>query len=201
MSDLLFPVLPGLGWSVGKAPEFKTVVTEAVDGSESRIALWSLPRWHFKLTYEVLRDDASNELRTLAGFFLARQGKYDSFLFQDPSDCQAVNQAIGLGDGKTTLFQAVRGFGGFIEPVAALDMRQPVVVRVNGQTVPQGSAQGWTVQPGGKIAFAVAPPPGSTVSADFFFLFRVRFDMDLAEFEQFMWRLWDLKTCTLVSVK
>lgn len=194
MSNVIFPSLPGLSWSIGKQPEFKTVITEAAGGVESRVALWSAPRWHFKLTYELLRDDATAELKTLMGFFLARQGKYDSFLLRDPDDCAVVGQALGIGDGANTVFPLVRSFGGYSEQVGALDQLSGVAV--NGQPVAA------SIAPFGRaVTLAVAPPAGAVVTADFSFLFRVRFDIDLAEFEQFAARLWQLQTCDLVSLK
>ena len=198
MSNLMFPTLPGMAWSVGKWPEFSTLVKQAVNGAETRIAMWSSPRWHFKLKYELLRDDATNELKTLAGFFLARQGQYDDFLFKDPDDNTVTGQALGSGDGATTTFQCVRSFGGFVEPVRAIDTTQPMNVYVGGVAL---SASAWSVSATGLITFATAPAAAAAISADFSYCFRVRFDADQLEFEQFMHQLWSLETCDLVSVK
>lgn len=198
MSNAVFPTLPGLAWSVGKYPEFSTLVSRSASGAETRIALWSTPIWHFKLTFEVLRDDITAEMRTLAGFFLARRGKYESFLFEDPDDHHADGQALGVGDGTTTTFQCVRSFGGFVEPVKALNDNRPVSIRVDGAALDPSQ---WTVDDSGLFTLASAPEQNAVVAAAFDFYFRVRFDMDTAEFEKFMYQLWQLKTCDLVSVK
>lgn len=197
MSDAVFPTLPGLTWSVGKTPEFSSIVKTAVNGAETRIALWSAPRWHFKLKYELLRDDASNELKTLAGFFLQRQGQYESFLYRDPDDNTADGQLLGQGDGSTETFTLVRGFGGFVEPVGAVNASQPMSFSVGGKTVAPG---GYTVS-GNQVTFAAAPASGALVAGGFGFYFRVRFAADTADFEQFMHQLWQLQSLELVSVK
>lgn len=197
MSNAVFPTLPGLTWSVGKTPEFSSIVKTAVNGAETRIALWSAPRWHFKLKYELLRDDASNELKTLAGFFLQRQGQYDSFLYLDPDDNMVANQSLGQGDGHTASFTLVRSFGGFIEPVGAVNAAQPMSFSVGGQTL---AASAYTVS-GNQVIFATAPAAGSSVMGSFSFYFRVRFADDSADFEQFMHQLWQLQSLELVSVK
>lgn len=198
MSDAVFPVLPGRGWSVEKWPEFSTIVRTAANGAETRTALWSSPRWHFKLTHELLRDDATNELRTLMGFFLARQGQWDDFLFLDPDDNSVTGQSLGVGDGVTTAFQCIRAFGGYAEPVRAVNSGAPMTVYVGGAAL---SSSAWSLGATGLLTLAMPPASGAAVTADFSFWFRVRFAMDIAQFSQFMKNLWELKTCELVSVK
>ncbi|HLN25701.1 MAG TPA: DUF2460 domain-containing protein [Patescibacteria group bacterium] len=199
MSTAIFPTLPGLSWSVGKWPEFSTLVKQAANGAETRIAMWANPRWHFKLKYELLRDDATNELKTLAGFFMARRGQYDSFLFTDPDDNSVTGQMIGVADGATTTYQLLRAFGSFVEPITAPNLSLPQNFYLDGVSLAPGIS--WVIDPAtGLVTFSSAPPQGM-LTADFSYYFRVRFDMDQAEFEQFMHQLWSLDTCDLVSVK
>ncbi len=205
MSTEIFPTLPGLAWSVDKQPEFSTVVRTAASGQETRVALWSAPRWHFTLGYEILRyATAFQELQTLAGFFLARQGQFDSFLYQDPDDNSVAGQMIATGDGSTTAFQLVRSFGGFVEPVLAPN---PAGVDINvyfNGTLQSGAGWGvggWGTALPGVLVFSTAPPAGVAISADFQFYYPVRFAKDLAEFSQFMHQLWELKELEFVSVK
>ena len=109
MSNAVFPVLAGLDWNVIKTPVWKTRIQEAVSGKELRAALMSYPLWKFSLSYTVLRANAANaELQTLMGFFNARQGMFDSFLYTDPTDNSVANQSFGTGDGSTTAFQIGR---------------------------------------------------------------------------------------------
>ena len=197
MSNAVFPSLPGLAWSVGKTPEFSSIVKTAVNGAETRIALWSSPRWHFKLKYELLRDDATAELKTLAGFFLQRQGQFDSFLYVDPDDNTVSGQILGQGDGNTKSFTCLRNFGGFLEPVGMVNGSLPMSFAVSGQTL---AASAYSVS-GNQVTFAQAPASGQSVTGSFSFYFRVRFAADTADFEQFMHQLWQLQSCELVSVK
>ena len=52
----------------------------------------------------------------------------------------------------------------------------------------------------GLVTFAAPPPAGQIITADFTYRFRVRFADDAAEFENFMYQLWQLKQIKLQSV-
>lgn len=198
MSNAVFPTLPGLAWSVLRTPRWATRVQTAVSGKETRTADWSTPSWQWELRYELLRDDATDELRTLMGFFLQRQGAYDSFLFQDPDDNRVTGQIIDLSaSGASATFQLIRTLGGFVEPITAIDAVSAVYI--DGAVQPISA---WGVDPStGVLTFSSAPPAGSAITADFGFYFRVRFKEDQAEFEKFARNLWSLKTIHLVSLK
>src|SRR5580704_6338067 len=166
----IFPALPGLGWSVTKAPRFATRIQRAVSGRELRVLDQPYPLWTWTLTYGVLRDQSDtrgpgglgvgySELRTLMGFFLAQQGALTPFLFDDPTDDSITGQIIGTGDGSTTAFQLVRTMGGFAEPIVA-----PNVVSgayLNGVLQ---SPSSYSVSTGtGIVTFTAAPPAGQIV--------------------------------------
>lgn len=202
MSTAVFPALPGLAWSVDKQPEFSTVVRTAASGQETRVALWPAPRWRFKLAYDLLRADAHQELQSLMGFFLARQGQFDSFLYQDPDDHAVTAQPIGQGDGTTTGFQLVRALGGFSKSIRAPNLGAALNVYLGGmaQNPATYSVSGWGTATPGLLAFTTAPGAGVAIAADFSFYFPVRFAADLAEFSEFMHQLWELKQLELISV-
>jgi uncharacterized protein (TIGR02217 family) len=209
----IFPTLPGLGWSVSKAPRFATRIQRAVSGRELRALDQPNPLWTWTLTYSLLRDRNDtraasgpgagyDELRTLMGFFLQQQGAFQPFLFDDPSDDQASAQAIGTGDGGTTVFQLVRTMGallpggGFAEPITAPN----IVTTIYFDGVRQSSS-GYGVDPAtGLVTFTSPPPAGQLVTADFTYYFRVRFADDTADFENFLYQLWALKQVKLQSV-
>ena len=111
MTLLTFPSqtdLPGLAWSVMKAPRFATRTQKAVSGRQLRIVDQIYPIWTFTLKFDFLRDGydfrtAGNpsyrginraEMRTLAGFLLQMQGASGPFLFDDPTDDSVVGQVI-----------------------------------------------------------------------------------------------------------
>jgi len=87
MSNAIFPVLPGITWDTVKTPIFNTVTKKAVSGRETRVAYMAAPMYSFKLNFEFLRDKMSvqvpaspfDELKQLMGFFISRQGSFDSF--------------------------------------------------------------------------------------------------------------------------
>ena len=196
MSNAAFPVLLGLSWERKRTPEWKTIVQESASGMESRTALWSYPRWNWELSYDLLRSAAAfHELQDLVGFFNARRGAFDSFLFDDPDDNAALAQAIGSGDGSNRAFQAVRLFGGFVEPIYNLKTSPTVYIN--------GSSAGVVVSSytGGLITLASAPSLGAVVTADLSYYWRVRFAEDTAEFNQFMYQLYECQKVLLKGVK
>ncbi len=195
MSSAVFPDLPGLTWTITRTPIWKTLKQTVASGLENRVGLWSLPQWQWTLIYEFLRSSAAfGELQSLVGFFNARQGSYDTFLFRDPSDCSVTGQQIGIGDGTTASFQLVRSFGGFTEPVK--EVNGTPVVYANGVAV-----SGWAVGNTGIVTFDSAPASGAVVSADINYYWRVRFVDDQYDFDNFMYQLWECKKLQLISVK
>ena len=203
----IFPTLPGLGWSVTKAPKFSTRIQRAVSGRELRALDQPYPVWTWTLTYSLLRDKwdvrapsgpgiGYDELRTLAGFFLQQQGAFQPFLFNDPTDDAVTAQPIGTGNASASVFQLVRTMNGFAEPIGAPSAVSAIYF--NGVLQSGGS---YSVDANtGLVAFAAPPPAGQLVTADFTYWFRVRFADDTASFENFMYQLWQLKQIKLRSV-
>jgi uncharacterized protein (TIGR02217 family) len=203
---LIFPTLPGLAWSVTKTPTFQTRVQRAASGRELRALDYPYPLWQFALVYDFLRDDPTagyDELRTLVGFFMLCQGAFRTFLFEDPSDSQVTGQPIGIGNASTTVFQLQRAMGanlpggGFFEPVVAPNLVSAIYL--DGITQSPAS---YNVDPdSGLVTFGAAPGSGLIISADFTYYFRCRFIDDRYDFENFMYRLWQLKKMTFISVR
>jgi len=203
---LIFPALPGLSWGVTKTPTFQTRIQRAVSGRELRALDYPYPLWQFALIYDFLRDDLEagyDELRTLLGFFMLCQGAFGTFLFQDPSDYRATGQQIGVGDASTTVFQLQRAIGtilpggGFLEPIVAPEVVSAVYL--NG--VVQDPVT-YSVDPDtGLMTFSTAPSAALIITADFTYYFRCRFIDDKYDFENFSYRLWQLKKLTFISVR
>ncbi len=203
----IFPPLPGLGWSVTKTPRFAGRSHNAISGRELRVLDQVNPIWTWTLTYSLLRDKwdtraqtgpgvGYNELRTLAGFFLNQRGTFQSFLFDDPTDNAITDQVLGTGNGSVHAIQLVRSMGGFAEPITAPNVVS--AIRLNG--VRQDPASYAVESETGVVTFATPPPAGHVIAADFTYRFRVRFAEDSAEFENFMYQLWQLKQIKLQSV-
>ncbi len=202
---LVFPALPGLAWNVTKAPIFQTRIQRAVSGRELRALDYPNPLWQFTLVFAFLRDNPAagyDELRTLLGFYMLCQGAYGTFLFDDPTDDQTTGQAIGTGNASQTVFQLVRTIGtalpggGFAEPILAPNTVSAIYL--NGVVQ---SPSSYSVDPNtGLVTFTTAPASGVAITADFTYYFRCRFTEDSYDFENFMYRLWQLKKLSFISV-
>jgi uncharacterized protein (TIGR02217 family) len=196
MSNAVFPSLPGLDWDVIKTPIFSTDVQTSVSGRETRNANWLYPKYKWQLTYNFLRAGAQQELQTIIGFYNARQGQFDPFLFSDTftPDNAVTGQEIATGDGATTVFQLVRTLGGFIEPVTAPNTVSNIYLNSAVTTA-------YTVDPTtGLITFTTAPAAGAVITADFSYYWRVRFLADSYDFDYFLYQLWSLSQLEFQSV-
>ena len=87
--------------------------------------------------------------------------------------------------------------GGFWEPIVA-----PNAVRAiyfNGITQDPTT---YSVDPAtGLVTFETAPSSELIITADFSYYFRCRFIDDKYDFENFMYRLWQVKKLTFISVR
>jgi len=195
MSNAIYPVLPGLMFPTQKQPEFSTAIKKSVSGKEYRAAFMQYPLWTFDLTYEFLRNGlAGNDLNTLLGFFLARQGSFDNFLFNEPSDYLATDVTFGTGDGTTTQFQLVRGLGAFVEPVQNVNILTNI--KSNGAIV---SGSGYSLGSTGIVTFITAPVASAVLTWSGTFYYRVRFTQDTSQFSQFMQDLWENKKVQFIG--
>lgn len=196
MSEAVFPSLIGQEWPVNKTPAFHNIIQKSVSGKRKALALMSYPLWTFKVSYSFLSDNGTpnDDIHTLMGFFLARQGNFDDFLFDDKSDNLATDQTFGVGDGATTQFQLVRNYGGFIEPV--LGLKGTPTIKVNGITVVPS-----TVSTKGKVTFSSPPAAGAMLTWSGGFYYRVAFVQEETEFENFMQGLWANRSLELITVK
>lgn len=219
MSNLLFPKIRGLGWSVDIDGTLSTDIQTSLAGREVRTQNFVNPIWEFTLTYEYLfndpkfRDENGNTpLETLIGFFLSRGGQFDDFLLNVTDltgrleDSVYSGQPIGTGDGSNKSFQLVRNYGGFLE-ACQNPAGQVAAVAVAGRA-PQVQGTDYTVAQG-LVTFVSAPAIGAAITADFTFLHRVRFDIGTSRngtregimFSNFMYQIYECKEIQLISVR
>lgn len=199
MSLDLFPTLTGQGFLVEKAPIWSTAIAEASSGRERRRKLWSYPRWRFKLSYEVLwQDGSNNDLSAVFTFFNVHAGRYSEFAFFDPTDNAVSAQAFGVGDSSTRSFQLVRTVTGaslsFTEPVRAV-IGTPTIF-VNGTPT-----AAYTIDDNGVLTFTSAPAGSAALTWTGQFAFHVRFDQDDLSPSQMMQQFWSLSGLQLFTVK
>lgn len=192
MSNAIFPTLPGLGIEVTKELEFSTLIQRSATGRELRVSERAYPLYYHTLRFNFLRDTAAfPELRSLMGFFGARQGDADNFLFVDPDDSSVTDQAIGTGTGSQTDFQLARSFGSFTEPI--YEPNTITNVRVNG------SGASYTNQGSGVVRITPAPGAGATVTWTGTFYYRSRFKDRSLSVEKFLHQVWQGRSVALVS--
>lgn len=205
-------LVPGvnLGWEATKAPVHSTRIQESMSGRELRAISYEAARYRFRLQWDVARDDRTvvanatptapyDELRALMGFFTARKGRFESFLYTDPTDFQVTDQTvIASAPAATTDYQLVRSYGGDVQPI----FRANVVsaLKVNGVTQGGGTYQ-VNVPFEGWVRFNVAPSGGVHIQWTGTYYFRVRFVHDEREFSQFMHDLWALRQVELLTVR
>jgi len=193
MSDAIFPSLAGLSWNSTKAPRFNTKIQTSVNLTEVRATFASAPLYDFTLSYDLLRDTTGQqELRSLAGFFMARYGSWDSFRYQDPDDSTVVAQAFGTGDGVTTEFPLVRSFGTWVEATKNI-----ATAAIYKDAVLQSA--NYTLAANGTVTFTPAPASNVSLTWSGTYYFRCRFGQDVQDFRQFMRQLWDARTVQFVG--
>lgn len=149
MSNLVYPVLPGRAFPSGRAvlpPKVRIRTTPSDREFRSRDAL--LPRYQYSVPYDWLRTRVSTpELQALVGFYLKVGGPFDSWLYLDPDDNTAAAESFGVGDGATTVWQLLRSFGGFSEPVDAVVGAAEIAI--NGYSLNLLPNTDWAVSSGG----------------------------------------------------
>ncbi|EPI1418530.1 DUF2460 domain-containing protein [Neisseria gonorrhoeae] len=198
MGNAVFPEFPGLKWGRKKTAVWSTGTQKSASGREFRTAYYTYPQWRFSLSFEVLRTKASvNELEKLAGFFNARKGSFESFLYEDPADNAVTDQPVGNTVQGVARYQLVRSMGGFIEPVSAVKERP--AVKVGGTALAYG--RDYTVTDKGVLVFNTPQPPGRPITWTGGFYFRVRFTSDTVDFENVLGSLWAVKKIEFTSVK
>lgn len=208
MSSAVFPALTGIVWPVIRTPFWENTVQTAQSGKETRLANFTYPYYTWELEYDALRqglvhNTAYTELATLMGFYNARQGSFDSFLFDAGADDNTVTaQAIAVGDGATLAFQLVRALGNFVEPIFAPNVVS--AVRVNGVLKTAGvdyTVSAWGSATPGVITFAVAPGNTLAITADFTYYWPCRFMDDNLPFTKWISNMYSAKKITIKSLK
>jgi uncharacterized protein (TIGR02217 family) len=182
MSDAVFPSLSGLTWPVLKTPRFSTLIQTGADMSELRATFTDQPVYDITLTYDLLRSGAQAEFQSLCGFFEARAGAFDNFLFTDATDSQVSNQVFGIGTGAEANFQLIRSLG----------TGNAVVKNLNGAptiTVNNVTNSSYTIT-NGLVTFNSPPTGNAVLRWTGSYYYRCRFAQDEVEFEQFMRLFW-----------
>lgn len=202
MSTSVLSLPPGAAFPT-RSPVWDTNVQQSISGKETRYARETYPRYKWSLDINALRSSvALAEFQAILGFFNARQGQFDSFLYKDADDNQVTSQNIGTGDGVTTAFQLVRIFGGFIEPVLGPTADGFFAVFDNGTNVTGASTlTGWGTSTPGIITLGSAPASGHPVTVNMNYTWPCRMSADTFDFVLSYNQLYKLKKLSFISLK
>ena len=87
--------------------EFNTTIITSKNGKEYRNVNWNNNKMKFNIVNGI---KTKTELDEVIKFFRNVKGKAYGFRFKDWTDFSAVNQQIGIGDGKTKEFQLIKTY-------------------------------------------------------------------------------------------
>lgn len=155
-----------VAYNTSKQQSWDTEVYESASGRYRSLSNQLYPKWRISVMIQPLTDE---EARALMGFVSARKGGYEPFLWKDAEDYH--EQGVALAKISNTIYQAVAKFGTYVEPVEYIEN---VEVYVNGT---KQNANAYSVS-NGYITFASAPASGATVTANYDYYWKVRFDDD-----------------------
>jgi uncharacterized protein (TIGR02217 family) len=189
LHEIRFPTAISLGAHGG--PERRTDVVVLGSGHEERNSRWAHSRRSYNAGYGVKSLD---DLHAVIAFFEERRGRLYGFRWRDPADWKscppeqtpsALDQAIGAGNGTTSVFQLKKTYGSAHAPWPR-EIKKPVagtvLVAVAGVTKTENTH--FTVNQGsGLVTFLAGhiPAAGAQVTAGFAFDVPVRFDTDKLE--------------------
>ena len=118
-----FPSLRGQGFPATRSPLTSTISQKAISGKETRLQLWTYPRYKYEVTFnalpvgELTGFGASADFETMVGFWNSVAGSALPFHYTDPYDNAVTAQLLGTGTGSAVSYNFVRTLGGFVEPV------------------------------------------------------------------------------------
>ena len=171
--EVRFPTDIAYGSTGG--PEYSTDIVITQSGFEQRNANWSQARAKYNVAHGV---KTQAQLDTLIAFFRARKGRADGFRFKDWNDYQATAQAIGTGDGSTTVFQLTKLYSSGSTSETRI-ISKPVAGTINIYLNAVLQSSGFAIDTTtGLVTFTSAPGSGVAITADFQFDIPVRFDTD-----------------------
>jgi hypothetical protein len=196
MSDLIFPsTLNGFTWDSKKKPLFNNITHSPQTGRDIHISLYDQPIYEFNLANQWLTKADKD---ALIGFFTARRGSFESFLYVD-EDCALQNHVFAVSNGSTRDFQLGRLQNGlFLEKVN--NYAPSPLIYLNGGLLTVGrdyliNGTGLlhfsdSVDPTtGAVSYSV--PSGGVLSWTGTAYYRCVFLEDSLEYNQFAERLYD----------
>jgi uncharacterized protein (TIGR02217 family) len=206
MSNAIFPTLIGLAFPVTRTVQWSADIQESIAGMENRLSYYTYPRYQYDIDVNVLQANSIQDFQTLIGFINSRQGSFDSFLYMDTYDNFVSSQLIGSSTGSSTVFQLIKSFGGFIEPVLAPNTSSAITVYLNGVSSAASSytINGWgtsSANGAGSLVFNSAPSSGTAITATFGYYYPCRFVNDKQAFSNMYSNIYNAKKISFITVK
>lgn len=140
MSNRVFPALAGLSWGVKRTPTYQTLMSDPSPSAQCvRIPMRQHPTHMFEVAFEVLRDNAADELNTLMGFFHTSSGCFDSFLLDlgaltnNQADSSASDQPLTIDANSYAAIARAMGQSGYLETI--FELKGPPIVKDSAGTV------------------------------------------------------------------
>ncbi len=198
MSQHIFPKFQGLNWDYNKKALWSNITQIATSGKETRIKLWSYPKYEMTISYDFLTNQAyqgnlnSGDFEQLVGFYNLVGGSFDDFLYEDPIENEIIiPQPIGVGDEQETVFQLNRKVGNWIEPIFGVN-ETPKLFIDDVETTD------FTLNDFGMVTFT--NPPAGVITWTGKYYFRCRFKNDNLDFDQ-MFKCYHTGSLELQTVK
>lgn len=186
----VIPITDGIAWKSTKTQKWNTSVKEFGSGKERTLTRWAYPKWEIDTHFALLTPEGAD---SLFGFFASLKGAYEPFLWLDPEHNKVKDIQIGTGDNVTASFQAIKKFGGYVEPTK--DVKADTLeVKVNGVKVKSSVKDGL-------ITLETIPKQGEKITASYTYYWRVRLSDDSFGIEVLFKDIWKSKSMKLVSVR
>jgi len=182
-----------------KKPTYRTIIQPTTSGrGEIRASLQPYPIWEieYSLNYARGSEQMPNSVyQYMVGFYMAMGGQFSDFLYLDPNDNAVTDNFLAVGDGVTNSFQLTRSIGPGTDIVQNPGFLPSPTFEIN-----QDPTTDFTMGLLGVVTFGTAPASGQVITWSGSYYYRVRFDDDGLEFDQFMDQMWELKSLRLKSV-
>ncbi len=201
----------GIDIAINRKPKFMNRVQENVSGKETRVALRTIPRWTWEVTFNFARSTAaqanSQEFASLTSLYNSLSGGFDSFQWLDPEDNSASLGPATLVSSTSGSYQLTRAMGAstFFENVFAPNVVSQVFA-VNSSGLSSSSTlsitqSNWGSSIPGQITLSTFTA-GSTASvfANYSYYWPVRWDQDEMQFNRFGLGWWEVKKMSFTSI-
>jgi Conserved hypothetical protein 2217 (DUF2460). len=211
VSNVLFPELPGLEWDLSKTPMFNTKIMTSINGRELRASFQAVPKYEISLSYAFLRENKGrNELQQLEGFYLARRGAFESFLYKMPEDNEF--ECSFTSDGSSTSFQIYKQMDfnqiplGNTQPQLVNGIDPNMWNEINSKTMwnsniekPMWNSATGQISEDGKVILSEPLEAGVEFKVSGTFYYRCRFKDDTQQYINFMHKLWKAGKVELIG--